>query len=221
VAESLPMFPLGTVLLPGAPLPLQVFEPRYRELTRDCLAGVPEFGVVLIERGSEVGGGEVRTNVGTVARIVASQSLPDGRAFLVTVGTRRIRVTEWLEDAPYPRAMVEELVDEESSLPSPDAYAALVALARRSLALAAELGIDAGEATRDFGDEPTLGTFEIAAVTPLGVLDRQRVLSRPSAAERCTLLDELLSELIELLSFRLGGDGGSLDDGPDEATGDT
>ena len=216
------MFPLGTVLLPGAPLPLQVFEPRYRELTRDCLAGVPEFGVVLIERGSEVGGGEVRTNVGTVARIVASQSLPDGRAFLMTVGTRRIRVTEWLEDAPYPRAMVEELIDEESSLPpSPEAYAALVALARRSLALAAELGIDAGEATRDFGDEPTLGTFEIAAVTPLGVLDRQRVLSCASAAERCTLLYELLSELIELLSFRLGGDGGSLDDGPDEATGDT
>ena len=105
VAESLPMFPLGTVLLPGAPLPLQVFEPRYRELTRDCLAGVPEFGVVLIERGSEVGGGDVRTNVGTVARIVASQGFPDGRAYLVTVGTRRIRVTEWLEDAPYPRAV--------------------------------------------------------------------------------------------------------------------
>ena len=64
MAEPLPMFPLGTVLLPGAPLPLQVFEPRYRGLTHDCLAGVPEFGVVLIERGSEVGGGDVRTNVG-------------------------------------------------------------------------------------------------------------------------------------------------------------
>ena len=84
--------------------------PRYRELTRDCLAGVPEFGVVLIERGSEVGGGDVRTNVGTVARIVASQVLPDGRAYLMTVGTRRIRVTEWLEDAPYPRATVPTFV---------------------------------------------------------------------------------------------------------------
>ena len=56
----LPMFPLGTVLLPGAVLPLHVFEPRYRQLVQDCLAGEPEFGVVLIERGSEVGGGDQR-----------------------------------------------------------------------------------------------------------------------------------------------------------------
>ena len=220
VAESLPMFPLGTVLLPGAPLPLQVFEPRYRQLTRDCLAGVPEFGVVLIERGSEVGGGDVRTNVGTVARIVASQALPDGRAYLVTVGTRRIRVTEWLEDAPYPRAMVEELVDDDRGPPpSAEAYAALVGTARRTLALASELGLEAGEATRDFGDDPAAGTFEIAAVTPLGVLDRQRVLAAVSAADRCSLLDGLLSDLNELLSFQLGGQpGGSLDeDGPEAA----
>lgn len=213
MAEPLPMFPLGTVLLPGAPLPLQVFEPRYRELTRDCLAGVPEFGVVLIERGSEVGGGDVRTNVGTVARIVASQALPDGRAYLMTVGTRRIRVTEWLEDAPYPRAMVEELVDEDTDAPpSGEAYAALVATARRTLALAAELGVDAEEATRDFEEDPAAGTFEIAAVTPLGVLDRQRVLASPSVAGRCALLEGLLADLNELLSFQLSGD-----DGPETA----
>ena len=216
------MFPLGTVLLPGAPLPLQVFEPRYRELTRDCLAGVPEFGVVLIERGSEVGGGDVRTNVGTVAHIVASQVLPDGRAYLMTVGTRRIEVTEWLEDAPYPRAMVEEFVD-DGGPPSAEVYAALVGTARRTLALASELGLDAGEATRDFGDDPAAGTFEFAAVTPLGMLDRQRVLAAVDAAERCSLLDGLLSDLNELLSFQLGGEpggrpGGSLDeDGPEAA----
>ena len=65
------MFPLGTVLFPYATLPLHVFEPRYRVLVHDCLASdAPEFGVVLIERGSEVGGGDVRFRTGTVARLV-------------------------------------------------------------------------------------------------------------------------------------------------------
>ena len=89
----LAMFPLGTVLLPGAVLPLHVFEPRYRTLVADCLAGEPEFGVVLIERGSEVGGGDVRRDVGTVARIVEVAELPDGRSALVTVGTDASRCT--------------------------------------------------------------------------------------------------------------------------------
>ena len=75
--------------------------------------------------------------------------------------------------------MVEELVDDDGGPPpSAEVYAALVGTARRTLALAAELGVDAGEATRDFGDDPAAGTFEIAAVTPLGMLDRQRVLER-------------------------------------------
>ena len=69
--EAMPMFPLGSVLFPSLALPLHVFEPRYRAMTRHLLSeGVePEFGVVLIERGSEVGGEDVRRDVGTVARL--------------------------------------------------------------------------------------------------------------------------------------------------------
>ena len=85
-ATRLPMFPLGSVLFPHAVLPLHVFEPRYRALTEACLAGDGEFGVVLIERGSEVGGGDTRFSVGTVARIVEAGRLPDGRYLLATVG---------------------------------------------------------------------------------------------------------------------------------------
>ena len=100
--DGLPMFPLGTVLFPGALLPLHVFEERYRQLVKDCLAGEPEFGVVLIDRGHEVGGGDVRREVGTVARILEVAELPDGRYFLQAAGVRRIRVQAWLDDAPYP-----------------------------------------------------------------------------------------------------------------------
>src|SRR3989442_3963737 len=103
------MFPLGTVLFPYATLPMHVFEPRYRALLGDCLkSDAPEFGVVLIERGSEVGGGDVRFRTGTVARIVEAAELPDGRWVLVTVGTRRIRVHDWLAEEPYPRAEVKD-----------------------------------------------------------------------------------------------------------------
>jgi Lon protease-like protein len=106
------MFPLGTVLVPGGLLPLHVFEPRYRRMVADCLAGDRRFGVVLIERGSEVGGGDVRTDVGTMARIVQAEEAPDGRWGLVALGVERIRVDAWLPDDPYPRAETSEWPDE-------------------------------------------------------------------------------------------------------------
>lgn len=120
------MFPLGNVVLPGELLPLNVFEPRYRRLVLDCLAAdVPEFGVVLIERGSEVGGGDVRASVGTVARIVRVVPLGDGRFEVAAVGGHRISVLEWLADDPYPRGDVEawpeaEPVDGAALLPELD-----------------------------------------------------------------------------------------------------
>src|ERR1700730_11863947 len=98
MSRTAPMFPLGTVLFPHAVLPLHVFEPRYRTMTRDVLDGDQEFGVVLIERGSEVGGGDARFGVGTIAHIVQAAELADGRFALVVVGVSRLRVEHWLPD---------------------------------------------------------------------------------------------------------------------------
>ena len=147
---TLPMFPLGTVLFPGALLPLHIFEERYRQLVNDCLADEPEFGVVLIDRGHEVGGGDVRREVGTVARILEVAELPDGRYFLQAAGVRRIRVQSWLDDAPYPRADVEEWPDEDASLATSERVAE-VANRRRARALASELHEGAGPRDRDRG----------------------------------------------------------------------
>ena len=107
---AMPMFPLGMVLLPGGVLPLHVFEPRYRQMVIDCLQqdGDPEFGQALITHGSEAGGGDERAMVGTVAQMVQIEALDESRYALVAVGTRRIRITEWLPDDPYP---VAEIVD--------------------------------------------------------------------------------------------------------------
>lgn len=202
----LPMFPLGSVLLPGAVLPLQVFEPRYVQMVGECLAGTPEFGVVLIERGSEVGGGDVRTDTGTRARIVAAEEVGGGRWHVVAVGTRRLRVHRWLEDAPYPHADVEDWPDAPASpLPTPAAYEHLLAGTRRLLALATEAGLPVGELGSAFAEDPALGTFEVAAALPLGPLDRQRVLATEGAAARVELLEELLEDARILLQARLEG----------------
>ena len=196
------MFPLGTVLFPTMLLPLHVFEPRYRALVDDCVAGDGEFGVTLIERGSEVGGGDVRTDVGTVARIVQVERFEDGRFAVAAVGTRRIRIERWLADDPYPRA---EVVDWEDVGTTETALDEADALFRRALALAAELGEAPAPLDVELADDPAMATFQIGALTPLGPLDRQALLATERPDDRVTLLVAQLTDVVELLRARLGG----------------
>jgi Lon protease-like protein len=200
---TLPMFPLGAVLLPGAVLPLHVFEPRYRAMVADCLAGEPEFGVVLIERGSEVGGGDVRYDIGTVARIVEMAELPGGRSALMTVGTRRIRVERWLHDDPYPRAEVIDWPEGDDAGGGP-VLDDLVAQLRRVLALQAELGEPAPPETTEVADDPLLATYHAAALAPLGPHDRYRLLAAAEPSERRRLLARMLDDAEAMLRFRVG-----------------
>lgn len=202
---TLPMFPLGSVLVPSMVLPLHVFEERYRQMVRDCLAGTPEFGVVLIARGSEVGGGDVRTEVGTVARMVEAAELPDGRFALHCVGTRRIRVRRWREDDPYPRAEVVDWPDEPDGTAAErteERERALVEL-RRALGLQAELGEPAPPVTVEVDDDPEVASHQISALAPIGPLDRQRLLEVPTTAGRLAVAQAVLLDAIELLEARL------------------
>lgn len=202
---ALPMFPLGTVLLPGGVLPLQVFEPRYVAMVGDLLSGTPEFGVVLIERGSEVGGGDVRTDVGCLARVVAAQEVAPRRWQLISVGVRRLRVERWLDDDPYPRADVVDWDDPvDGEVPSPERFAALVASARELLELAESAGYSVPELSEAFADDPRLGTYELAGPLPLGPLDRQRLLCTEGAAARADLLEELIADARVLVEAQLG-----------------
>jgi Lon protease-like protein len=198
------MFPLGSVLVPTAVLPLHVFEPRYRQLTKDCLAADGEFGVVLIERGSEVGGGDVRGNIGTVAKIVESAEMDDGRFALITVGVRRIKVVRWLPDEPYPNAEVEDFPDGD------DDDAELAAIVddtigplRRLLALCAEMGEPAAPATVDIDDDPRIAGFQLTALAPVGPADRQRLLAAPTMTERVQLVAAMVGEQLDDAARRL------------------
>ncbi len=202
---ALAMFPLGTVLVPSLGLPLHVFEPRYRALVRDCLQGAGELGVVLIERGSEVGGDDVRSAVGTVAGILDPVELPDGRWTLTAVGLRRLRVLRWLPDDPYPRADVEEWPDPAVGAGHDDLLTRVLLRLRRALALATEAGDAVPPATIELIDDPILAGYQAAAVAPIGPLDRQRLLCAETPERRLEQLDELLNEAIEVLELRLAG----------------
>lgn len=202
----MPMFPLGTVLLPGEYLPLHVFEPRYRELVRDCMAGEPEFGVALIERGHEVGGGDSRFDVGCVARIVQLAEMTDGRFALATVGVRRIRVGEWLPDDPYPRADVDDWPDQPPAADDVDRTEAVAVSLRRVLAMAAELGetvAPASEVTTD--DDLVLTSYRLAGMAPVGPLDQLALLAAPTVSARLEQLGDFLTDTETVLATRLGG----------------
>ncbi|HEX6381796.1 MAG TPA: LON peptidase substrate-binding domain-containing protein [Acidimicrobiia bacterium] len=203
--RRLPMFPLGTVLLPFAHLPLHIFEPRYRALVKDVLAGDGEFGVVLIERGQEVGGGDVRFGVGTVAKIMQTAELPDGRWLLDAVGTERFRITEWLPDDPYPLAMIESFDDAPSDTDAEAAErrTAVERLLRQVLAMQVELGFPAPSAVRTLEENPAVAAFEAAVLSPIGPMDTQKVLEAPSTVARLALLEALLTEAREFLSNRI------------------
>jgi Lon protease-like protein len=204
------MFPLGTVLFPYGVLPLHVFEPRYRMMVRDCLRDAHEFGVVLIERGSEVGGGDVRFGTGTLARIVRVSELDGGRYALTAVGLRRIRVEAWLDDDPYPQAHV--VVVEEPALAADALDAARAARDRveaalqRLLALWSTIEPRAAEVKIELSTDPQQASFEAASAAPIGPLDAQRVLEADGTTERLAQLESLLQDEIEVLEARRPGD---------------
>lgn len=208
------MFPLGTVLFPGMPLPLQIFEPRYQEMLRTVLAGDGTFGVVLIERGHEVGGGDVRSDVGTRARIVRHQARSRGRHALIVVGVERIRVQQWLPDDPYPRAEVTAWPDEPTVRPTAGAtpappgdppydpagdYPACTAELRALLRTAGDLGVAVAPPEFEAPADPTAGSHILASLAPLGAFDRQRLLRAPTTESRLALLRTLLAEQQVLL----------------------
>lgn len=202
---ELPMFPLGSVLLPSTLLSLHIFEDRYRALARHCMAGDRRLGVVLIERGSEVGGGDVRFDVGTRAVISDAVELDDGRWILILVGEDRVRVRRWLPDDPYPRAEVVVCDDGPAGPEAAGRRDDLEQVLRLVLAQKAELGEGAGAGPADISPDPALATWQAVGLVPLGPLDAQRVLGTDGVAKRLEMVVALLEDEAAVLAQRLAG----------------
>lgn len=209
MAVELAMFPLGTVLMPYMPLPLRIFEDRYLiMLSRILRRDDSEFGVVLIERGQEAGGGESRFSRGTVARIVDLQG-SDGAIGVMTRGGRRFEVTQWLADDPYPRALVEfvgELEWDASLVPLLERAEQTV---RRTLALASEYADQTWPSNIELSDDPEQLAWQLAGIAPLAELDHIALLRSPTYR---SLLDGTIEECLAVEATLGWLDGDAPDD---------
>ena len=201
---AMPMFPLGTVLMPAMPLSLRIFEERYLKLTGDLIVQEnPEFGVVLIERGPEVGGGEKRLGIGTLASVQDIGTL-DQFYGVESIGTQRFRVNAWLPDDPYPMADIDfipDLIWDESLMSE---KLQLEIRVRNLLAFASEFGdLQYGPDT-PLGDDPVDACWQLAGVLPLGPLDQMDLLISESTQELISRTNEIISVLDEALKGMLG-----------------
>ena len=222
------MFPLGSVLLPAGVLSLHVFEPRFKALVRDCVASEPhEFGVVLIERGNEVGGGDVRRDVGSIARMVQVAEMDDGRFAVIAIGVGRLRVNAWLPDDPYPLADIDEWPDDmgfgdmglgdmglgdigpgdkrrgEAAQAADDLLRSVTQRTRRAAALALELGDDGADPSAELADDVLTASYQLASLAPIGPADAYDLLCASGPTVRLRVLDDLLVHVEAAQAFRL------------------
>jgi uncharacterized protein len=213
VTARLPLFPLGTVLFPGLVLPLHIFEPRYRTLVRHLME-LPadqsrEFGVIAIRGGWEVpaggpggltaGSSLTLFEVGCTAEIRQITEHEDGRFDLVTVGRRRFRVREVVDDpAPYLVGEIDLMGEPIGDETVADRLAtAVLELFQRYITLMRQDAPDVGE---QLPDRPSVLSYLVAASAALSLEDRQRLLAADDTVRRLRAERSLLRREVTLLS---------------------
>ena len=186
------------------PLSLRIFEERYLKLTGDLiLEENPEFGVVLIARGPEVGGGEKRLEIGSVASVTDIGTL-DQFYGIESVGGQRFRVNAWLPDDPYPMADIDFLPDLIWNDSLTLARENLELKVRNLLAVASEFGdLQYGPDT-ELSEDPMDSCWQLAGILPVGPLDQVDLLKSQSADELISKTYEVVATLEETLKSMIG-----------------
>jgi Lon protease-like protein len=187
---EIPLFPLSTVLFPGGPLPLRVFEPRYLSMVSRCLQKNHGFGVVLIKSGAEVGDAEFY-GIGTVADIVDWYQGSDGLLGVSAEGRERFTVLIFERQADGLYVGKVELRERESSCSLPDEYRYLSELLKHLLD---DLGGQYNRIPKIYDDASWVG-FRLAEILPLPVSTRQELLEISDPRRRLELLQPHLGEL--------------------------
>ena len=178
----LPLFPLDVVLFPGTPLPLHIFEPRYKEMIGECLSQHRLFGIVrVLEQGL--------AEVGCTAEIVTVvKEYPDGRLDLVTEGRQRFEVVRVNQERSFLQAEVLMIDDEPGTPPQADTS--------RAVQLHSELLAVAGAKQDLSAADPAALSFYLAGSLPLDLDFKQKLLSLRSEPERLSLLISYLETII-------------------------
>jgi Lon protease-like protein len=197
------MFPLSVVVFPGSEFRLRVFEERYLAMIDDCIQSKTGFGVCLIEKGHEVGGGDQRCDIGTLASIRRLEDLGAGQFELNCLGERRIRVIEWLPETPYPKALIKnEEADDFESL-SKDEVGDLCKILASTHAKFAELSRVTYSPLPAITDATIRTLYQLAELSFLGPYDRYKILAAETLEERLRLLKELLKGSDEVFTNEL------------------
>lgn len=204
--EVIPLFPLSHVLLPGMPLPLHIFEPRYRQLLRDLGDSTTGavFGVVALRSGTEAvsptverGDGPDVEPIGTTAEILEVDAAEDGSADLLSVGSRRFRVRRLVtEGKPYLRAEVEFLDEPDGALTAEQEQRARDLIDVYDAILSKLAGRGTGS---DLPDDANMASYQIASRLPLAPGERQDLLTDETTADRLVRVARLLRREIALL----------------------
>lgn len=185
---EIPLFPLNVVLMPGAPMPLHIFEERYKQMVDECLEDESEFGMVLADESGT-------RNVGCTARIVELvQRFEDGRLVILVEGSRRFKLNNILSGKPYYVGEIEYLEDEGPNEEISALAEECVALLKRVIEAATEgdVGIEIEPPYRNL-------SFAIAGRIEFDLETRQRILELPTEEGRLRKLRELLSEVADKL----------------------
>ena len=191
--QELAMFPLGMVIFPHQTVGLCVFEPRYHRLLAD-VETERRFGTCLIERGSDIGGHDERTSVGTIIEILGSHRLSNGQTLIVVEGLECFEVDEWLPDDPYPRASVGQRCCDDVAI-EPALLKSTESSVRALRALQSEIFADEclqHDCAMDA--DPLVRSWQLCALTPMSVLDQFKVLSLSNPNDRLRLVAEICCE---------------------------
>ena len=198
---DMPLFPLGSLLLPQMEMPLRIFEARYREMIGACLAGDRRFGVVLIREGMEVGETASPYEVGTVAEIVQAARSEDGQLFIVTEGRERFRIVERFYDRSYLHGTV-EFLDEALGLTENAAPLGEEArdLALQYIGILLKLGDEEEDGVQiTLPRDPLDLSYKIVHLLQVPDAERQQLLEADSAEERLRLEVQILRREVMIL----------------------
>ena len=205
--DVLPLFPLESVLFPDMLMPLHIFEPRYRLLVKRCLERDAPFGIVLIQEGEKVGPGAVPHRVGTLAKIVAHASMPDGRSVITVEGAGRFEIDSVIADAePYLVGRVRYLSDAPEEAQRTLANTVAEAYADYVVGVvAATNGVRREVPVVDEiqGGSPCDVSFRVAAGLAIEDDERQMLLETATARERLVREREILARECALISEML------------------
>lgn len=192
-SRELPIFPLGSVIFPGQTIGLCIFEDRYRELLND-VQETHEFGTCLLNATKDSKKKKTRSPIGTMVQVMGVQTLDDGKVLVAIQGKKRFKSLKWLDDAPYPRAIIKEQPCTGRSV-NQELLASAGAAVRALRAIHSEVRLDDRldkSCTMEGSDKAMV--WQLVALAPISVLDQYRLLDVSNPNMRLRLLKRLCTE---------------------------